>query len=83
MGERKEGWMGGKGGCGGDCLGVWGNIRPGRGYGLRVRGGGDIGVGRKSILWAFFGAWARFLVVGGADIPENAFCRCAPIKTAF
>ena len=52
-------------------------------YGLRARGCGDFVAGRKLILRAFFGACARFWVMGGVDIPENLFCRCTPIKTAF
>lgn len=36
-----------------------------------------------SILTAFFGACARFSVVGGMDIPETPFYRCTAVITAF
>ena len=61
-------------------------------YGACLGGGGGIyppvrvvilGRGWKSILWVFFGACARFLVVGGMDIPENIFPRCTAVKMAF
>lgn len=71
----------GRGMGGGGCLGGGGISARGGDWGRG--GGGDIVGRRKSILGAFFGAWARFLVAGGMDIPENLFCRCTGIKTAF
>lgn len=71
------------GGGDGDCLGGGGGISARGGWGLRARGGGDFGAGRKSILWAFFGACARFWVAGGVDYRKNHFAVVRALKRLF
>lgn len=69
----------------GEIVWVGGGEISARGGGMDCGGVGVVmwGGGGKSIFWGVFGAWVRFWVMGGVDIPENLFCRCTPIKTAF